>query len=64
MREVFAAAVEAARGQACVLFIDEIDTLCPRREKGASHENRVVAQVGGLPLAVEIALITRQLTLL
>jgi SpoVK/Ycf46/Vps4 family AAA+-type ATPase len=45
LREVFAEATAAAADQACVLFLDEIDTICPKREKGAAHENRVVAQV-------------------
>lgn len=28
-----------------VLFIDEIDAMCPRRDPGKSHESRVVAQL-------------------
>lgn len=28
-----------------LLFIDEIDALCPKRDANAAHENRVVAQL-------------------
>lgn len=45
LRAAFAQAKQTATTRACVLFIDEIDTLCPRREQGASYENRVVAQL-------------------
>ncbi len=55
--EVFAEArAEAARGQAVLLFIDEIDGFCPRRE-GAHEETRrafaqLCAEMDGLaPLA-------------
>ncbi|KAF5880198.1 spermatogenesis-associated protein 5-like protein 1, partial [Clarias magur] len=46
LRAAFARASEAAREEACVLFIDEIDTLCPKRSFGTgTPENRLVAQL-------------------
>ena len=45
LRRVFADAVRKAQSSATVLFIDELDALCPRRQRGQSHENRVVAQL-------------------
>ena len=45
LRRVFADAVRKAQRSATVLFIDELDALCPRRQRGQGHENRVVAQL-------------------
>ena len=45
LRRVFANAVRKAQNSATVLFIDELDAICPRRQHGQSHENRVVAQL-------------------
>ncbi|KAI4888564.1 hypothetical protein NFI96_014853 [Prochilodus magdalenae] len=46
LRRAFARAREAALDGPCVLFIDEIDTLCPRRSaSGSAPENRIVAQL-------------------
>jgi SpoVK/Ycf46/Vps4 family AAA+-type ATPase len=49
LREEFeAAAAQAAEGQVVIVFLDEIDALCPRRGSGSSHnqhEARVVAQL-------------------
>ncbi|XP_017540294.1 spermatogenesis-associated protein 5-like protein 1 isoform X1 [Pygocentrus nattereri] len=46
LRRAFAQAREAALEGPCVLFIDEIDALCPRRSaSGSAPENRIVAQL-------------------
>lgn len=49
LREEFeAAAAQAAAGQVVIVFLDEIDALCPRRAAGGGHnqhEARVVAQL-------------------
>ncbi|KAG9273491.1 spermatogenesis-associated protein 5-like protein 1 [Astyanax mexicanus] len=46
LRRAFDRARAAALDGPCVLFIDEIDALCPRRsESGSSPENRIVAQL-------------------
>jgi SpoVK/Ycf46/Vps4 family AAA+-type ATPase len=50
LRDTFeAAAAEAATGQLVLVFLDEVDALCPRRGSGGSgsnqHEARVVAQL-------------------
>jgi SpoVK/Ycf46/Vps4 family AAA+-type ATPase len=46
LRELFAEAeVEAQRGRIAVVFIDEIDALCPRRGSGSSLEARLTAQL-------------------
>ncbi|XP_043072830.1 spermatogenesis-associated protein 5-like protein 1 isoform X2 [Puntigrus tetrazona] len=46
LRRVFDRAREAAEDGPCVLLIDEIDSLCPRRtESSGSPENRLVAQL-------------------
>lgn len=50
LRDTFeAAAAEAAAGQLVLLFLDEVDALCPRRGAGggssSQHESRVVAQL-------------------
>ncbi|WIA09999.1 hypothetical protein OEZ85_010211 [Tetradesmus obliquus] len=46
LREVFeAAAADAAAGRLVVVFLDEVDALCPRRGGGGQHEARVVAQL-------------------
>ncbi|XP_062860752.1 spermatogenesis-associated protein 5-like protein 1 [Trichomycterus rosablanca] len=46
LRAAFREAAEAARDEPCVLFIDEIDALCPRRSRsGGAPENRLVAQL-------------------
>jgi SpoVK/Ycf46/Vps4 family AAA+-type ATPase len=50
LREVFeAAAADAAAGRLVIVFLDEVDALCPRRGGGGGgggqHEARVVAQL-------------------
>lgn len=48
LREVFEAAMDQARQpgtQPIVLFLDELDALCPRRDASRPHEARVVAQL-------------------
>ena len=46
LRRMFKQASEAAQEGPCVLFIDEIDSLCPRRADSTSAtQNRVVAQL-------------------
>jgi transitional endoplasmic reticulum ATPase len=46
LRRVFGEAAQVAQsGRACILFIDEVDALCPRRQDGQGHEARVVAQL-------------------
>ncbi|XP_076850075.1 ATPase family gene 2 protein homolog B [Brachyhypopomus gauderio] len=46
LRDAFARAQEAARDGPCVLFMDEVDALCPRRAgSGSAPENRLVAQL-------------------
>jgi SpoVK/Ycf46/Vps4 family AAA+-type ATPase len=46
LRDAFAAArAAAAAGAPVVLFLDELDALCPRRAAGAEHEARVTAQL-------------------
>jgi SpoVK/Ycf46/Vps4 family AAA+-type ATPase len=45
LRRVFETAQARAAEMAVVLFIDEIDALCPRRTVEQSHESRVVAQL-------------------
>lgn len=46
LRRVFDQAREAAEEGPCVLLIDEIDSLCPRRtESSGAPENRLVAQL-------------------
>lgn len=49
LRSIFeAAAAEAESGRQVILFLDEIDALCPRRAaagSGNQHEARVVAQL-------------------
>jgi SpoVK/Ycf46/Vps4 family AAA+-type ATPase len=46
LRESFeAAAADAAGGALVLLFLDEVDALCPRREGQKQHEARVVAQL-------------------
>lgn len=49
LRETFeSAAAEAATGKLVIVFLDEVDALCPRRGTGGSsnqHESRVVAQL-------------------
>ncbi|KAF8509713.1 ATPase AAA [Hysterangium stoloniferum] len=52
---------EAREKSPCVVIIDDVDTLCPRREDGAGGEvrKRIVATFGrddGLASAVELAL--------
>lgn len=59
LRRIFAAALRhasSARRQPCVIFIDEIDSLCPARASAAAgdgasgsvHEGRIVTQVVAL----------------
>ncbi|MFT7816506.1 spermatogenesis-associated protein 5-like protein 1 isoform X1 [Arapaima gigas] len=46
LRKMFQQAVEASQDGPCVLFIDEIDSLCPKRGGSSSApQNRVVAQL-------------------
>eukprot|EP00041_Stephanoeca_diplocostata_P016766 m.331421 g.331421 ORF g.331421 m.331421 type:complete len:819 (-) comp20477_c0_seq2:465-2921(-) len=45
LRAVFSKAEGMAAARPVLLFIDEIDALCPKREANATHENRVVAQL-------------------
>ncbi|XP_072550987.1 ATPase family gene 2 protein homolog B [Salminus brasiliensis] len=46
LRRAFAQARRAALDGPCVVFIDEIDALCPRRSvSGSALENRIVAQL-------------------
>ena len=46
LRETFEAAESTARaGRAAVIFLDEVDALCPRRDAQHQHESRVVAQL-------------------
>jgi hypothetical protein len=46
LRDAFASArTVAAGGTPCVLFLDELDALCPRRSGGHEHEARVTAQL-------------------
>eukprot|EP00040_Diaphanoeca_grandis_P026378 m.147606 g.147606 ORF g.147606 m.147606 type:complete len:790 (-) comp30548_c0_seq1:75-2444(-) len=46
LRKAFAeASVLTKDGQAVVLFIDEIDAMCPRRDDNSGQENRMVAQL-------------------
>lgn len=46
LRDAFdAAAKDAASGQPVIVFLDEVDALCPRRDAGQAHESRVVAQL-------------------
>eukprot|EP00051_Salpingoeca_urceolata_P016906 m.227460 g.227460 ORF g.227460 m.227460 type:complete len:794 (-) comp18815_c0_seq2:96-2477(-) len=45
LRDVFGKARDIAAQRACILFMDEIDALCPKRDNAHSHESRVVAQL-------------------
>lgn len=45
LRGVFANARSAAEEGPCVLFLDELDSLCPRRAASTAAENRLVAQL-------------------
>ncbi|XP_071376940.1 ATPase family gene 2 protein homolog B-like, partial [Centroberyx affinis] len=45
LRGVFERARAAAEEGPCVLFLDEIDSLCPRRTGSSAPENRLVAQL-------------------
>ncbi|KAG7276884.1 hypothetical protein CRUP_008021, partial [Coryphaenoides rupestris] len=45
LRAVFARARAEADEGPCVLFLDELDSLCPRRTGSSAPENRVVAQL-------------------
>ncbi|EFJ47542.1 hypothetical protein VOLCADRAFT_41454, partial [Volvox carteri f. nagariensis] len=46
LREAFARAREDAdAGRVAVVFLDEVDALCPRRDGGRAHDSRVVAQL-------------------
>jgi SpoVK/Ycf46/Vps4 family AAA+-type ATPase len=40
-----AAEADAAAGRPAVLFLDELDTLCPTRSAHKQHEARVAAQL-------------------
>ncbi|XP_068179444.1 ATPase family gene 2 protein homolog B [Antennarius striatus] len=45
LRAVFDQARSAAEEGPCVLFLDELDSLCPRRSSSSAPENRLVAQL-------------------
>lgn len=45
LRAVFERARSAAEEGPCVLFLDELDSLCPRRTSSSAPENRLVAQL-------------------
>ncbi|KAM9861083.1 ATPase family gene 2 protein homolog B [Aulostomus maculatus] len=45
LRAVFVRARAAAEEGPCVLFLDELDSLCPRRTGSSAPENRLVAQL-------------------
>lgn len=45
LRAVFVRARSAAEEGPCVLFLDELDSLCPRRTSSSAPENRLVAQL-------------------
>ncbi|XP_073320040.1 ATPase family gene 2 protein homolog B [Pagrus major] len=45
LRAVFERARSAAEEGPCVLFMDELDSLCPRRTGSSAPENRLVAQL-------------------
>uniref|UniRef100_A0A8C7SHM5 AFG2 AAA ATPase homolog B n=1 Tax=Oncorhynchus mykiss TaxID=8022 RepID=A0A8C7SHM5_ONCMY len=45
LRAVFGRARAAAEEGPCVLFLDELDSLCPRRIGSSAPENRLVAQL-------------------
>ncbi|KAM3625454.1 uncharacterized protein V6R79_012391 [Siganus canaliculatus] len=45
LRAVFERARSAAEEGPCVLFLDELDALCPRRTGSSAPENRLVAQL-------------------
>ncbi|KAM7405864.1 hypothetical protein PAMP_000283 [Pampus punctatissimus] len=45
LRAVFEQARTAAEEGPCVLFLDELDSLCPRRTGSSAPENRLVAQL-------------------
>ncbi len=47
LREAFAAADAdaATTGRPVVIFLDDVDTLCPRRGPGQQHEARLVGQI-------------------
>lgn len=45
LRAVFERARSAAEEGPCVLFFDELDSLCPRRTGSSAPENRLVAQL-------------------
>lgn len=45
LRAVFEQARAAADEGPCVLFLDELDSLCPRRTGSSAPENRLVAQL-------------------
>jgi hypothetical protein len=45
LRETFERAQAAAQSGVALVFIDEIDALCPRRGTGTGHGSRVVAQL-------------------
>ncbi|XP_028406829.1 spermatogenesis-associated protein 5-like protein 1 isoform X2 [Dendronephthya gigantea] len=45
LRRIFQTARETSKHVTCVLFIDEIDVLCPSRGQGDNVENRVASQL-------------------
>jgi len=45
LRHAFKTAQRDAEMQPVILFLDEVDALCPKRMPGEEHEMRVVAQL-------------------
>ncbi|XP_056428195.1 ribosome biogenesis protein SPATA5L1 isoform X2 [Hyla sarda] len=45
LRKIFDKARNVSRSGPCILFIDEIDSLCPKRGHSNAPENRIVAQL-------------------
>ena len=46
LREVFKQAESVgASGRTAIVFLDEVDALCPKRMSGGGHESRVTAQL-------------------
>ncbi|KAL6903636.1 hypothetical protein ACP4OV_004449 [Aristida adscensionis] len=46
LREAFSEAYsQASRGKPAVIFIDELDAICPRRDNRREHESRIVGQL-------------------
>lgn len=45
LRKLFHDAQAMAQHEPCLLFFDEIDTLCPKRQDSQTSESRLVAQL-------------------